>query len=518
MHHEQTAVSSVPETLFRRRWLAVVIFAAGVTAAVGTARHLPDMYRATATIVVVREGPLDPYTRGGITGELESRVQSITQEMLTRARLELLIDRFGLYPDLRARGPMEDVVNRLRGDIKVEPKNSGRSTAGTTVAFTLSYVGTDPPKVAEIANTLARTYVAENLQIREGQARGTAQLLKAQLDDVKQRLGVQDREAASLRERYGGELPEQTTANLAAIDRLNAELRFNNDRQQRLIDRRDAIKQEPPPDPRTAPDLSPAAKRVLDLKDELATLRARFTEQHPDVRRVAAEIAEIESQPAAPAPLVGRPLGPLAAPPAPKPVRTTVADVDKELQALLVDEKAIRTRMSDYERRVENAPQRDHEIKDRSRDFSTTVEIYYSLLKRYEDARLAETIELTQTGDQFRIQESALIPTGPAAPTRWQLLLMGVLLSAALAGGAVFLAEQLDSSIHTLDELRGFARVPVLATIAPIVTSGDRWRRRGWFVVAGAGTVCALTLIFFMTQHFAVGNVSLVRLLARGRI
>jgi polysaccharide chain length determinant protein (PEP-CTERM system associated) len=517
MHHEPTSSSSLPEALLRRRWLAVVVFACGLTASAAGAFYLPNLYRATATIVVQRQGPPDPYARVAVAAELESRVQAITQEMLSRTRLEAVIDQFTLYPDLRARAPMEDVVNRLRSDIKVEPKNA-RSEAGTTVAFTLSYVGIDPPKVAEVANSLAASYSAENLQIREGLARGTAQLLKAQLDDVKQRLGAQDRETATLRERYVGELPEQTTANLAAIERLNSELRFNNDRQQRLIDRRDAIKQEVPPDPRTAPDLSPDAKRLLDLKDELATLRARFTERHPDVRRVATEIAKLEAQPAAPAPIAAKPLGAAPAPAAPKPVRTTAADVDRELQALAIEEKAIRSRMESYERRVENAPQRDQEIKYRSRDFSTTVEIYYSLLKRYEDARLAETIELTRTGDQFRVQESALIPTGPAAPSRWQLVLLGVFLSAALAAGTVFLAEQVDSSIHTLDELRGFANVPVLATIPPIRTSGDRWRRRGGFVLAGAGTVCALALIFLMTQYLAVGNVSLVRILSRGKI
>ncbi|MBI3492662.1 MAG: hypothetical protein HY047_12930 [Acidobacteria bacterium] len=405
----------------------------------------------------------------------------------------------------------------MRQDIKVEPKEVPSTAARpATVAFMVSYVGVDPLTVALVTNSLASSYVEENQHIRHGQAHGTAELLKTQLDELKQRLDAQDRQAVKMREHYGGELPEQATANLAAIERLSTELRLNSDKQQRAMDRRDALRQDPSVAARPAADLSPTAKRLLDLKDELAQLRARYTEQHPDVRRVEMEIARLEGQSTAPASSGAR-AGTAAQADARQP-RTALSEVDQELQRLDNDEKSLRRQMAAYEKRVENAPQRAQEIKETTRDYGNTAELYYSLLKRYEDARLAESLETRPAGEQFRILDSALPPTEPAAPRRFELFLLGCVLSIALAGGAVFLAERLDTSIHTLDEPRAFARVPVLATIPPIVTDRDVARRRWQFALAVAGTACALTLIVLVTRHLAGGNVPLVLMLARGRI
>ena len=509
----QGSASSVTDAIVRRRWIAIVVGVLVLASSAAVIVALPDVYRASATVLVQREEVPEAFVRSSVTGELETRLQTIGQEMLSRMRLEALITQFGLYPGLRARGPIEDAVDRMRKDIKVEPKEVPNSMSRpTTVAFTLSYVGTDPLIVAQVTNSLAASYVEENQHIRHGQAHRTAELLKTQLDELKQRLDAQDKQAVTLREHYGAELPEQTTANLAAIERLNTELRLNSDKQQRAIDRRDALQLDPAAAARPAGDLTPTAKRLMDLTDELAQLRARYTEQHPDVRRVEMEIARLQSAPGATA--AGRP----AATSGSARPRTAIAEADQEIQRLAREEQALRKQIATYEHRVENAPQRGQEMKETSRDYGNTAELYYSLLKRYEDARLAENLETRPSGEQFRVLDSALPPADPAAPNRLQLLLMACVLAIAAAAAAVFAAEQLDTSFHSLDDLRAFTRIPVLATVPPIVTArdvaGQRWR----FAVAAAGVGCALMVIVLVSRHVAGGNVPLVLMLARGKI
>ena len=174
--------------------------------------------------------------------------------------------------------------------------------------------------------------------------------------------------------------------------------------------------------------------------------------------------------------------------------------------------------MEAYQSRVERSPQVEQEIKQRSRDSGTMVELYYSLLKQYEDARLAEDVDHRPAGERFRILDSALPPTSPAAPNRSQLLVLGVVLALALASASILLVDQLDSSFHSVDDLKAFTGVPVLTAIPPIVTSRDAMRRRWRVGLAVAGTVCLLLLTVIATRHLAGGNVQLVRLLSRGKV
>ena len=110
-----------------------------------------------------------------------------------------------------------------------------------TVAFTISFSGSDPQNVALVTNTLASFYIEENSKARERQAVGTAQFLRVQLEEMKKKLDEQERQVSEFKERYIGELPQQQEANLATLERLNMQLRLNGDNQIRTSERRAAL-------------------------------------------------------------------------------------------------------------------------------------------------------------------------------------------------------------------------------------------------------------------------------------
>src|SRR5437660_5707569 len=218
------------EVWSRRKLLAIVVFVV-ILAAVGSlGSFLPDIYRSTATVLVERHQVPETFVRSSITGELETRLQTISQEILSRAKLEDLITRFALYAELRDRLPAEAVVEKMRRDIQLELKGVEQQMSGrtATIAFNLSYRGRDPETVAKVTNTLASFYVEENSKARERQASQTAQFLKDQLADTKKRLDGQEARVRDFRTRHAGELPQQMTVNLANLERLQAELHLNS--------------------------------------------------------------------------------------------------------------------------------------------------------------------------------------------------------------------------------------------------------------------------------------------------
>ena len=194
----------------RRKWLAILAFAAPVSAAVSLIMFLPNVYRSTATVLVDRQQVPEAFVRSTVTSALETRLHTISQEILSRSRLEALINRFGLYADLKQRVSLEEVIARIRGDIKLELKSAKvTDQREATIAFTLSYQGSDPGTVSAVTNTLAGFYIEEKLKARERQAIGTAEFLKVQLGETKNRLDVQEQRVSTFKRSHLGELPQQ---------------------------------------------------------------------------------------------------------------------------------------------------------------------------------------------------------------------------------------------------------------------------------------------------------------------
>lgn len=195
----------------RRKWLALLAFATVFAAAVSLILGLPTLYRATTVVLVQQEQLLESFARSPTPGELEQRLQVISQEILSRSRLQELITRFDLYPAWRERVDPEAVIERMRQDIRLERKESdARGERGATIAFTLSYQGWDPQTVAQVTNTLASFYVGENEFIRERLATNTVDLLTK----LKQEL-------AELRVRFSDSYPDvvRIKAEIAALER-----------------------------------------------------------------------------------------------------------------------------------------------------------------------------------------------------------------------------------------------------------------------------------------------------------
>jgi len=488
----------------RRQWLVLVVFAMTLASAVGIAMSLPNIYRSTATVLVERHQVPEAFVRSSVTGELETRLQTISQEIMSRAKLEDLITRLALYPDLRDRVPVEAVVEEMRRDIKLELREVAQQMTGrnATVSFNLSYRGRDPETVAKVTNTLAILYVEENSKVREQQASQAARFLRVQLAEAKNRVDAQEARVRDFRARYTGELPQQMGVNLATLERLQAQLHLNSANQLRARDQRMRLQAESAAAGAVGAFDTPPA-RLAKLKRELRDLRTRFTDKYPEVVRVKAEIAALERE------LAGA-----------KPDENSAADTlnepDAEIKALKIEEQRLRRDINAYQRRVESSPQREQEFQELSRGFETAKETYDSLSKRYEDAQLAENLEQNRQGEQFRILDSALPAKQPLAPNRIRLILVGVLLSLGTAAAAMVLAERLDTSFHTLDELQSFARVPVLASIPYVASPAEtaRLARRRW--LATVSVALGLALVMLAAHHIANGNEQLVRMLSRG--
>jgi succinoglycan biosynthesis transport protein ExoP len=499
----------------RRKWLAIFIAAAAFTAATSVVLFLPNLYTSTVTVLVDRHQIPEAFVKASVQSELEPRLHMVSQDIMSRARILSLIERFNLYPDLRAnkRVSEHDIIEQMRRDIQVQLKSVERkgADAATTVAVAITYRGSDPQTVSDVTNTLSSFYIEENRKTRERQASATSEILKTQLQDTKKRLEQHEARLAAFRQRYPGALPQQAMGNLLSLERMQADLRLNSENYHRALERKQLLMQQPEQAGMPgAIGVDPERAHLARLKQELAQLRAQYSEKYPDVARTKAEIATLERQ------IANRPASPPPATAEAAP-RTTgaIAIVDAELRRLKAEEQRLRDTIATYQRRVDELPQREAEFQQMARDYETTRDLYTSLLARYEEATMGETMEHKNKGEVFRVVDPAVPAESPAAPKRLLLLLVAAMLSLGLAAAVVVVAEQFDTSFHSVESLRSFTAVPLAVAVPRILTEGDHMQQRRRAGFAAVGALVGLVLLVGAGYYYANGNFDLVALLAR---
>ncbi|MEJ5330074.1 MAG: GNVR domain-containing protein [Desulfobaccales bacterium] len=551
--------------LAARKWYFILPAVGIMLAAAVVALVWPPVYEAKSTILIEEQQIPPEFVRTTVTGFAEQRIQSLSQQILSRARLVEIIRQFDLYAELRRKAPMEEVVERMRKDIAVETisaemsegkrrRRPGQKDEGITIAFSVAYRGENPDQVLKVASTLASLYLQENLKIREQQAKTTTQFLEAELKEIQERIRTLGDRISDFKAKNEGVLPELYQFNLSQadrlekeIDQLTAQIRAAEDRKIYLEGQLATVK----PD---SPIISGTGERVMDpharlkyLQVALADLTSRYSPEHPDVVKVKREMAELEKvvgssgtppalkrqkltqleaelaqkqgRYAADHPEIVklkkeiaelRKLPEAAGPPPVQPENPSYISLQANLQATVNDIAALKKQRADlegklkvYRQRLERTPQVEQEYLALTRDYQNAHAKHQEIMNKILEARIAEGMEESQKAERFTLIDPAVFPEKPVAPNRLLILLAGVLLGTMGGLGLVALTENLDHTIKSASEVAWLSGLPVLARISRIVTAEDRERqaRRRRLAWTAAGLSLVAGLLVF---HFLI--------------
>jgi succinoglycan biosynthesis transport protein ExoP len=491
--NQDSPLSAVSRLWRRRKWLAIAVFVLAFAATSSFVAALPDIYSASATLLV------NPQSAGGEGGgqgaqSQDSRLDAVSEEVLSRDRLLGLVDRFGLYPTLRKHASEETLLTRMRQDIQVQRK-AGQQQWGQdpTFAFTVGYQGWSPKQVAEVTNALAQAFVDQNNHLRSQQAAATLTSLQTQLSDIKHKLDTQSQRINAFRSGHVGELPEQQATSLAMLQQLDNQLHENAEELNQTVQTSRLPSADRPATQGADPADLPA------LEDELVSLRTHYTDQYPDVVRLKEQIAALKKAEADHASAAGA-----------VPAQPADSSLDGTIKSYQDEDSRLRTEIAGYQARLESMPVREQQLQALMQGYNETQDVYSDLLKRYEQVPLPQS-----PGGQYRVLENAIPPVDPSGPGRLRLLILCLVGSLGLAAVLVFILEQMDPSFHSVEELRAFSRVPVLANIPQIVTRQDVWRSRLRFGTALASVLIVAVIIGQASSLLGQGNTELVWMLSK---
>ncbi len=477
-----------------RRWFVFVPFVLATIGAVGYAMVQPNRYSAKTAIIITPQQVPANFVQSTVTSMLADRLQMIREQVMSRTRLERVIEEFNLYPEMRANRIMQDVIEQMRQDIDVRITPSRRTDSGS---FTVEYQSDNPRTALLVTERLASLFIRENQTDRAVLADATSQFLDAQLEEARRRLLDHEKKLQEYRTRNSGSLPTQVNSNLQGIQTAQMQLQAlqeqsNRDRDRRLFLERSLgdLNANYGPDPTsTEPGAQPttAAARLEAAREALRGLELRLKPEHPDMQRARRIIADLEKQ------VDAEELGqPVSATPAPAPVaskrpttaerarQTRIADLqaeivtlDRRLSQRQSEENKLRSNLATYQARVEAAPVRESELVELMRDYDILKVTYNDLLRKSESSKLAVSLEQRQIGEQFKIVDGARLPEKPISPDRPRIITMGAAIGLMFGLVLVGLLEYRDSTLKTDADVVSALALPVLALIPPMVTKAE---------------------------------------------
>ncbi|MBM4197423.1 MAG: chain length-determining protein [Gammaproteobacteria bacterium] len=499
---------------WRFRWYACA--AAWVVAIAGTflVLRMPDVHRASARVYVDTQSTLRPLLQGlAVNTDVMSDVSLMEMAVMSRPNLERLARETDL--DIEAKDPaaFEAMINRLQASIEL--RKEGASIIGIT------YEDNDPRQALAVVTGLLNSFIEGSLGENRSDASAAQRFLLQKLKEYAARLNEAEANLAEFKRKNVGQMPgdgldyysrmQDAQARLEAIE---ASLRIARNRRAELLRQ---IEGEEPVFGLVGEGAKPGGPtgsqdgRIAQLEAELAELRLKYTDTHPDIVQIKRTIEALQAERSAtrlPAVTSSRAYSPLDLNPVYQKMKIELSATEVEvvqLQSEYSDQAAI---VSGLRRRVDTIPAIEAELKRLTRDYDVTKNQYDELLQRVESARLSEDAEQSKDDVTFRVFDPPTVPALPIGPNR-PLLLTGVLVLAFAAAIGVALALNVTQPVFYLgSELQRRFAIQVIGTVRIARTGAEQAveRKSGYLVVGGLGGIVVAYLIVLAFWNATTGG------------
>jgi len=461
-----------------------------LTVVLGIYLTMPKVYRCTALLSYERQqinpGKMAPERQGQ---RLRETVSTLSELVLSRNNLEKIIKQFDLYREMRAKLPIEDVIEAMRKHIQIRPSSRGDT-------FTVSFEGTDQAKVQKVTNALAAKFIEENLKYREERATETSKYTEDELNMAKAVLDKKEQVMRDYKLKYYNEMPDQRADNLARLTALHEQYQSVQDSIQDLERTRVMAQEQISLRKRlgstlsandgksTQPDLTQPLdryERLQRLQLYLEHLLSKYTEKHPEVRRTRQMIKKLEAELAA-NPEQGRRKKSVRSSrfqdPEISQLQLQVKAIDLDIQKLKNDQKKIKAEIQKYEKWIEAAPVREAEWNALTRDYNELRRHYDYLVSQNLQAASVEHLERKQKGSKFKIIDPARFPEKPYKPDFKKMFLLGLAAGAGLGIGITLLLDFIDTSFKDVNELESQLGLTVISAVPYIETEEEARKKR----------------------------------------
>jgi succinoglycan biosynthesis transport protein ExoP len=486
----------------------------------GASWVLPVRYKSGTLILVEQPSMPKNYVLPNVNDDLQGRLQSITQQILSRTRLLLIVEKLNLFGDSRRPLSPDEKVDLMRKGIDIELVRSTQDNQIT--AFNVSYSAKTPRIAQQVTGELTNLFINENLKVRQQQSEDTTRFIGTQLENARATLAEQEARVKEFKGQHEGELPTQEASNLQILSGLQAQLQSEEDtlnaaKQQRVY-LQTLIEQSRTLHTRSADgaptDLSAVESELAQLRSKLTDLSSRYTDQFPEIKSLKDQIAQTEKKRAS---LIAELRAKNNKSPGNENMAENAADLPRDPALLQLQSQlqanqteianreqsiaGLRAKVNSYQDRLNAAPAREQQLADLTRGYDQSKANYDELLKKQSESAMATSMEQMQQGERFRTLDPPSLPLKPDFPNRLKFCGIGLAVGFALGLLVVAAFEMFDDRLYDDKKIKTLLPIAIMSEIPDISSPSDERREKkrkvlGWAVASFVAVIILIGSAF----------------------
>jgi polysaccharide chain length determinant protein (PEP-CTERM system associated) len=466
-----------------RRRLKVILIPTLLAPLVGFAVSFafPPKYTSQSLVLVEGQKVPEGYVAPVVTQDLSNRIATLEQRALSTERLRPVVENLKLAQGNDIVTKMDDirlnVVIQPVEAITVAPLGGGPKRKGDVPGFNLNYTASNPREAQQVCGALTDVMVQENLKDQAQVAQDTTSFLARQVEDDKRKLDDMDSKLADFKKHYIGQLPGDEDNNLKLLMGLNSQLDAStqalNRAQQDKTYAESLLAQQLAAWKLTEGSSDPTSlqKQMTDLQTQLVALRARYTDDYPevvktkkDIQALQQKLNEINSAAANPVSVTDNKSN-AAEPPEIQQLRSQVHQYEQVIAQATRSQQTLQQQIKIFQGRVALSPEVEEQYKALTRDYETLQKVYDDDLAKKRQSEKQTAMELEQQGEQMRVLRPADLPDSPSFPNRWLFAGGGLAGGLALGFGIALWLELRDNSVRTEEDVIAALELPVLSQV-----------------------------------------------------
>lgn len=460
----------------------------------------PAVYEASATLLIEQMNmPVELTGGAGAQEYVEQRLQRTRQRVLTDENIKALIERHKLYQSSFETDLLEEKLAQFNESVLITPQVTGvidpRSmrAAELTYAFDVGFRDSDPETTERVANELASLFVSSSAAQALEEAEREIVFARTESERLASELREREARLAKFRQAHPVGLPDDRVRNqeralaferdLASID---ADLRAARARQELYGAQLRETPRDSPVLNETGQVVLRGTDRLAAAQQELVAALAKYSEDHPDVRRLRREIASLSAEVSA---------GSTA-----QPTNPAFIQLQSQVNAAAIEVRELATRRNDLSRSLSStqgaifiSPQLEEQYADLVRDYQV-IKTQYEQMRAQQATAELKSKAASSAAETYVLINPARVPEDPVEPDRVALMFLGLVLAIAAGLGTAFLLNAADSTVRGSADVVALAGAEPFAHV-PTIRSRTEIRRRRLSNLAIAVGMAAVAVV-----------------------